>query len=105
MPDPSDFTERERFLIGYYCHEAPRQKSKLLSVNFQIILFSLACLAAAIWKEDPTIALVAYILVLGRLIQVVGGGSGVNDDLRNILTKYQAKLKKAAEGSPGSTEE
>ena len=102
MPDtdPSEFTEREKFILSYYRSRALSGSRRILGYDLMIALASIGCVIFAMVYENVALGIVGYVLLLGRLYYLITEGGRWTKDFQNIFAKYDAKLKALTEAPP-----
>jgi hypothetical protein len=91
--DPNEFTDREKFILSYYRDSELSGSRRLFGYDVVTTVASVACIIAAAIREELALAVVGYILVVGRMCYTISEGGRWTRDFQSIFRKYDAKLK------------
>jgi hypothetical protein len=95
--DPIDFTSREKFIVNYFLAPASVSRPTRWVWDAALALVSLICMGLFISHQDSAFGFIAYVLIFGRLFQLLTEGRRCSQDYRSIFIKYDAKIKQMTE--------
>lgn len=94
--DLIDFTEREQFIVSYYRSAELSAAWRNVLYDLTIVTVSAVCVGLFLIQGELGYGLAGYAIVVGRLLYFVIEGARWNRDYRNIVAKYDAKLRALA---------
>lgn len=98
MNEPNKFTENEEYVIAYY-----RSQSDSIASELAWLAVSIGLAVWGLWGGDPTWGVLAFLLLVYRMVSGIWISRRWNPLIKSIILKYDAQLKEISAEQAAAT--